>query len=202
MKALAQDKKGVVMFTFGEDLAPGKTPEAFLKQWLTLDRRAVPQIEVVRHLEESPREDVAYIVRDRHVGEEKAASIPEMLVAFLKVYPPNRLEATVYREEELPFAFDCPRALLERLGPTMDRGALLWRTQCWLRLLHPLHDGDLIAFQSIVPCGLLPIGAPLRVEFSGQIPVFVALDGQQRYRVPLWRMFPYAYLGDGKCLTK
>jgi hypothetical protein len=187
----------VVMFTVVENLDPGVSPEAFLRSFLTLDRRHVPLVEVVRR-DESPRQDVAYILRTRprEAGE---VGGPEMLVAFLKDYAPNRLECQVYREGELPYAFDCPRALLEQLGPTNDPPALQWRAQCWQRLLHPLCEGDVIAFLTVLPGGMVPAGTPLCVEFVREgFPVFVEIDGRERYTMPLWPMLPYAYLGESQ----
>jgi hypothetical protein len=184
------------MFTIADDIAPAETQEAFLKRWLTLDKRRVPLVAVVRHLEETPREDVAYILREHKRGGRGRTDGPQMLIAFLKAYDPHRLECQIYREEEMPFAFECPQALLSQLDTTTDPLALHWRAQCWQRLLQPLADGDTIAFQAVVPGIAKPPGTPLRVEFVEGAPVFVELQGQQRCRVPLWRMFPYDRLGS------
>lgn len=181
------------MFTIVENLE-ASTVETFLQRWFTIENFRVTAVEVVCHLEDAPREDVAYILREQKLrrGRRNIDVAKDVLIAFLKDYDSRRLECHVYQEQEMPGAFDCPRSILEQLSPSTDQAVLAWRKQCWQRLQHPLENGDTIAFDVDISVPPIPAGVPVTVEWRGLTPLFTNEYGH--YHVPLWRMYPYSIL--------
>ncbi len=190
------------MLTITENLSALETVETFLQQWFTVEPFRVTSVGIVRHLEDAPREDVAYILREQKLrrGRRNVDVEKEVLIAFLKSYDLYRLECQVYREREMPLAFDCPLTILEQLTPSEDQVVFAWREQCWQRQRHPLENGDTITFVVDIPVPFIPAGVPVTVKWDASIPVFV--DELERcYHVPLWRMYPYSILSAGQTKT-
>ena len=186
------------MLTITENLEASETAETFLQGWFTSDHFRVTAVEVVRYLEDVPREDVAYVLREQQRrGRRRIDAAKEVLIAFLKDYDYRRLECLVYCEREMPLAFDCPRSILEQLPPSEDQVVLAWREQCWQRQRHPLSHGDIIAFDVAIPVPFIPAGVPLKVKWRGSSPVFTNTL-EQSYQVPLWRMYPYSILSESR----
>jgi len=184
------------MFTLTENLEWSDTEEAFLQRWFTDQQFLVRAVTIIRHLEDTPREDVAYVLREQHRGKKELNTQPrkqEVLACFLKDYDYRRLECTVYREEELPGAFECPQSILESLQPTTDPQARIWRAQCWLRVQHPLQTGDRIAFALELPIPRIPAGKPFTLTWVGSQLHFTDAQGQS-YHIPLWQHYPYLVL--------
>lgn len=185
------------MFTITEDIPASENVETFLHRWFTVETFRVTAVEIVCHLEDVPREDVAYILREQKSGrgERNVDATKEVLIAFLKGYDLFRLECQIYREREMPLAFDCPGTILEQL-PSDDQTVLAWREQCWQRQRHSLENGDIIAFHVDIPTPFIPAGLPVTVKWDASIPLFVDELGQS-YHIPLWRMYPYSILSAG-----
>lgn len=178
------------MYTITTNLSPEETEESWLRKWFTVGPFEVTFIEIVRHEEETPRNVVAYILREPKQRKGKS----DVVIVFLKAYDFRRLEGHVYREQERPLAFDCPCSILQRLSPTSDAEAIAWRDQCWQRVYRPLHHKDTITFTVEVPTLPVPPGTPLDVELSaGSRPLFRDKQGQP-YRIPFWYMYPYRFL--------
>jgi len=173
------------MYYIHETLNASETIETFLQRWFTQKPYLVQFVTIVRHLQDVPREDVAYVLRKRRNGEN------EVLIVFLKDYDVHRIECHGYREQEMPGAFDCPRSILEQLPPSTDQVVLAWRKQCWQRIHTPLRTGDTITFDVNTP--LVPAGVPVEMIWESSSPVFINSTGQ-RFHVPLWKMYPYSLL--------